>query len=753
MGRARNYYLLRRKKRLLSGEVTLTPRIQLSGLTASSGAGVGDLVGNLSVSDGSGVYTYSLTDGDALFDIDGSRLEVGAALSVGTESITIEADNGVDTPLSRTFSIVVSAPGPVSMDLASTEGSDTAAFTSSESLYALDLYFADMASHTEVADAGVTFSRGSHATMYDSTGKLTFAPNNMLLYSNDFTNAAWTKGSATVPAGGILPSGGTSVKLAASTTNTSPTVTQANPRLTGSYYLSSFVAKKGEANFALISFADNPGSGGAWFNLDTGSVGTTQGNAINAGMTSLGGGWYRCYVRTLAIADSSAGLKIWATQADNDTSWSGTVGDGIYIGEIQDERVTYETSPRTYNATTSAAYYGPRLDYDPATLAAKGLLVEEARTNLFTYSGTFSNAAWTKNSVTISQNATGPDGVANSAATMTLSAATNVFDVDQLQAPQGVTSTISVSAKAGTSRYLSLAIANGPSDGAWATFDLQTGTITQSAALTTGTLVGASIADIGGGFYRISLSGSFTTASTGYGLISASNSGTPANGSYGRQQFTSAGTETYIIYGAQLEAGSFATSYIPTTSASVTRPADAASMTGSNFSSWYNQSEGTFNADWYAGAIPASGQFYTVSADNGAYNDSHLIRFSSTISCDTFDEAVSQSSLTGASIVVGALNKTAYAYKVNDFALSSDGGTVQTDVSGTLPTPDRLTLGAFSGGGMLYLNGHIARLRYANTRLPDATLQSETAAVGNDILWGASNSIEWGSGNSIQWGA
>ena len=87
--------------------------IQLSAATIAEDASVGDLVGTLSVSNGSGSYTFTLTDdGGGLFALDGvddTRLEVAAALSDGSVSITVEADNGVDTPISRAFLITITA--------------------------------------------------------------------------------------------------------------------------------------------------------------------------------------------------------------------------------------------------------------------------------------------------------------------------------------------------------------------------------------------------------------------------------------------------------------------------------------------------------------------------------------------------------------------------------------------------------------------------------------------------------------------
>ncbi len=91
------------------------PSIVLSSSTIAEDASVGDLVGTLAVSNGSGSYTFTLTDdAGGLFALDGTDdalLEVAGALSVGSESITVEADNGVDDPISRAFLITVTAVG------------------------------------------------------------------------------------------------------------------------------------------------------------------------------------------------------------------------------------------------------------------------------------------------------------------------------------------------------------------------------------------------------------------------------------------------------------------------------------------------------------------------------------------------------------------------------------------------------------------------------------------------------------------
>lgn len=87
------------------------PTIQLSATSIAEDAASGSVVGALSVSNGSGSYTYSITsDPDSKFAIDGSNLETAATLDYETDtshSVTIEADNGVDDPISRVFTITV----------------------------------------------------------------------------------------------------------------------------------------------------------------------------------------------------------------------------------------------------------------------------------------------------------------------------------------------------------------------------------------------------------------------------------------------------------------------------------------------------------------------------------------------------------------------------------------------------------------------------------------------------------------------
>jgi len=164
---------------------------------------------------------------------------------------------------------------------------------------------------------------------------------------------------------------------------------------------------------------------------------------------------------------------------------------------------------------------------------------------------------------------------------------------------------------------------------------------------------------------------------------------------------------------------------IPTTTTALTRNADVASMTGTNFSSWYNASEGTFvtqftNRNPLINAVP-------VTANDNTNNNRIGFDVTSTgFGRLVVDTAGASQVLVGtAGLVAGGSAKMAGAYKVNDFAISKDGGAVSTDTNGTVPTVTQLQIG--SRVSALFLNSYIQRIAYYPTRLPDATLVALTA--------------------------
>ena len=197
----------------------------------------------------------------------------------------------------------------------------------------------------------------------------------------------------------------------------------------------------------------------------------------------------------------------------------------------------------------------------------------------------------------------------------------------------------------------------------------------------------------------------------------------------------SIGTLTVTISGAvtnvQVEQGAFATSRIITTGSTATRAADSAVMTGSNFSSWYNQEAGTFVVELLR-ASPATGTASAILSvsDNSTVNFSVFQSRNAAPIGEVFmvsASSVSQASLTmGTLIANGASFKMAGAYKANDFAASLNGATAVTDSSGSVPLVDRMYIGG-SVTDSSKLNGAISSITYYPKRLTNAQIQHLSA--------------------------
>ena len=189
--------------------------------------------------------------------------------------------------------------------------------------------------------------------------------------------------------------------------------------------------------------------------------------------------------------------------------------------------------------------------------------------------------------------------------------------------------------------------------------------------------------------------------------------------------------KSFFAWGAQLEAGAFPTSYIPTEGSTRTRAADNASITGKNFSDFYNPSEGTVLCNGRIIKLnqPTYGQIFWAIGDSSTFNESmYLVNDTSTnvIQYNLFDNGSNQFQTASSTITDNSFNKTAVAIKLNDSAGSFNSSTPTTDTSCTLPTVNSLKIGNASWGTLNPLNGTISRLTYYPKRLPNAQLQALT---------------------------
>ena len=255
----------------------------------------------------------------------------------------------------------------------------------------------------------------------------------------------------------------------------------------------------------------------------------------------------------------------------------------------------------------------PRLDYDPVTLQPRGLLVEEQRTNLLTYSSEFDNAAWVKDGATVTPSAAmGPDGTMT-ASLLQESTASGLHNTARIgiSVTVGATYSATIFAKpASGSRILRLA-----SFGQVANIDL----VSMEYNVFGSTAFSVSVSRAPNGFVRAAIQGVVSQTSSSNVYISLARSLASASNNY-----TGDGTSGIYIWGAQLEVGAFPTSYIPTTSAQVTRAADVASV--NTLSPWYNSAAGNWQvrAQGSVGLPLLTAGTAVITADDAGVKDYEL---------------------------------------------------------------------------------------------------------------------------------
>jgi hypothetical protein len=577
---------------------------------------------------------------------------------------------------------------------------------------------------SEVLDGRITFSRTTNATRVDNTGLVTYAPNNQVTYSEQFDNAAWTKTNSTITANATtapdgtltadkhIPNAGANIGVGATETR----VFQSPSATIGVNYVYSMYAKAGEydeVEFAIIATPTVT----AKFSLTLGTVL----NGTNAIITPVGDGWYRCSFTATAGVTGALAIR-WSASSSTVSVGDGT--SGIFVWGSQFEAVTYQTLPSTYNQTVASVYYGPRFDYNPLTLASLGLLIEEQRTNLIIRSEEFDNSTWAKDFITATANvATAPNGTTTADKSTPTAGAlltTILQGTTRIGATYtaGATLTFSVFAKQAEFNRIELYFSEGTGTTNYAnvTYSLVDGSVVTAAAVAgTFTNPSSTSTSFGNGWYRFTLT--FTTGSGASGRAriavrdSVSSIGITGSG--------------ILLWGAQVEAGAFAASYIPTVASTVTRDPDDAVMTGTNFSSWYNQSEGTMVAfyDTTTAVVPTPLGAFSVS-DTTTSERMQIRRNSANTNAATIVVDGGTSQYNQQVAAASGPYRAALAYANSDFRGVNNGTLATAGTSGTVPTVTQAEIGF--GQSINYLNGHLSSIAYYASRLTDAQLQALT---------------------------
>ena len=551
----------------------------------------------------------------------------------------------------------------------------------------------------------LSVTRATTATRVNSAGLVELVPYNLFTYSEQFDNADWSKSSGTITANSTTAPNGTT---------TADTFT-GNGALSnhdffegftgGANTTASIYVKKNTAQFVYISL-NYQSSGVNWatgvYDLDNLTTATFQSGGVTnqvATITDEGNGW-----RRITLSVDTANTTLFCMYGLSN-SMSPTLGSRGRV-ENSSSQSFYAWGAQVVEGSTAKDYQKtetrlniPRLDYSNGTCPS--LLVEPQRTNIVTWSSSFDNAVWSKENngsgtlpVITANYATAPDG--------TMSADRAQFT--------------NIGGSGSGSNYsliyqLSLAL----SATGTATIYLKSNTSSNQEVLVYWSGGQGDVFEVTPEWQRFTLS-NLTAATSGFVLGTRGGSGSFFNG----------GDEVLdiLVWGAQLEAGSYATSYIPTTSASVTRNADLVTKTSAT--ALIGQTEGTLFVDAYiTGKDSSNGSilFATDKVSSGAliriiYTSTNALRF------DVFDGSSFQCLISAGAYNVGDRVKVAGGYKNNDFVMYVNGTQIGTDTSGSVPATDTANINTSIYGdtnGSFVNAAALWKTRLTNTQLAQLT--------------------------------
>jgi hypothetical protein len=557
-----------------------------------------------------------------------------------------------------------------------------------------------------------TFSRGSdiQATRVNSSGLIEKAKENLLTYSNDFSNAAWTKTAVSITSGQADPFGGSNAsKIVEDTSTNFHRINGGYTMVSGNIYATSVYAKASGRNYLTMS--NNVSAGTCVFDLTDGSIAVQESSVVAAKTTDVGGGWYRCEM--VAVGDKSGSYNVFIG-ADDDGTIGTYLGDGTSGVLIYQSQLNHGLIAQDYvETTTTAVVEGltadlPRLDYSGGA-SCPSLLLEPSRTNSIPQAEYLDS--WGSTNVLVTSNdVTSPEGVVNASKLERNTTGAYISQNVSLSGDQ----TYSVFLKKGDLNFARVLCLGGSTPNVY--FDLQNGSVETENNAT------GSIEDYGNGWYRCSVvSDNSTTAVRVYP--------TETDGSTG-------GALGYIYaYGAQLESGSYPTSYIPTYGTAAQRNRDLSYATSQL--NQIGQTEGTIFVEFqipegvltdaehrFSFSDNTTNNWIFISINNG--NDSRVYYRAG--SSTLIDYAPSDNRF-----VAGNTYKMAFAYSDGSSAYYVDGVQVQS-FSETLTAPtSELDVFTLTGDNPTTPNNAqnfsntIKQVAIFKTRLTNAELAALTA--------------------------
>jgi len=535
-----------------------------------------------------------------------------------------------------------------------------------------------------------------------------------------------------------------------SSTDVRQYIPQVNNLSAGTTYVGSIFLKSINATTFSINktgasdISGTTGTFGAAFDL---GAGTATSSGTNVWIEPYPNGWYKCSFAFVANTTNTwASIIIYPGAGRDFYFWGGQIEAGSFP-------TSYIPTPATFTSRNSTAtYYDSNgviqtaaidvarddayLPDENGNFISAGLLLEGSGTNNFLYSEEFNNAFWASGgnipgTVNIAANqTTAPDGT-TTADLMTVSSATDEFCVgtaNRKGVSASTTYTFSVFVKPKELSRIALAYwSNNSGYNRLCFFNSSTGTFysTKSGVTT-------SAQQLSNGWYRIAAT--FTTGSIGGNALTiaiANPDNTTSSLVFDGTPYTGQGL---YIWGAQLETGFYPTSYIPTagstvtraadisTSSTVTRSADVVSVTGTNFSSWYNQDQGTFTLKTSALKSGAGGSILLGGISGAGYGEIEI--FNNITEVWFIDYLNSPFRKISHDVSVGE-NRISASYDNQTAEVIAVNGTVST----TSQNFNTLT-NVITGISLMRRhtqsfesNGTISRLTYWPKRLTDTSLQ------------------------------